>query len=320
MVLVLLGITLVAACGGGSGDDDDDSDRQSDSSFAGTGVEPTPAAIDADDEGSAGGEAEESELSAPGLTTSYVANQAPLDRLIIRTVTISLTVEDVAQATNWIRDLAARKGGFVFSSNTYIRDESEFSQITIRVPQDQLDSSVLELREHELVVQVDSEESTSQDVSQEYVDNEARLEALEETQRRFIALLSEADTVEDILRIESELTNIRSQIETIKGRQNYLDQMTAFSTITITAHVGATDVEPLSDDDDGFIARIFGDSWDQASGFIEGLLQATITLGIIALAVAPLAILAYFGGKTVYRRAFTEHVTVVERTAPDTVE
>lgn len=217
-------------------------------------------------------------------------------------MTLSLTVEDVAQGSIWLRDLAARKGGFVFSSNTYVRDESEFAQITIRVPADQLDSTVQELREHDLVVQVDSEESTSQDVSQEFVDNEARLEALEETQRRFLALLSEADDVEGILRIESELTIIRSQIETIKGRQNYLEQMTAHSTVTVTMHGEDSAVETLEAEDDGFLARIFGDSWDSASGVIEDLLTGTLTIGIIALVALPIALVLYVIGRVLYRR------------------
>ncbi|MEZ4520124.1 MAG: DUF4349 domain-containing protein [Thermomicrobiales bacterium] len=275
---------------------------------------------DADDEGgdSAASEAESADGSAGLLQTSYVVNQVPVDRLIIRTVTISLTVDDVSQGTIWVRDLAARKSGFVFSSNTYVRDESEFAQITIRVPADQLDSTVQELREHDLVVQVDSEESTSQDVSQEYVDNESRLEALEETQRRFLALLSEADSVEDILRIESELTNIRSQIETIKGRQNYLDQMTSFSTVTITMHVADEEIDIEQEEDGGFIARLFGDSWDDASGFIEGLLSAVITLGIIGLAVLPLAAVAYFLARVAYRRiSEARHPAPVETPKPE---
>jgi hypothetical protein len=307
--MLVLALAL-AACGGGGDDDDDDADDSRSVAPAST-LSNDPGAGGDDEQESDGFEAPQNESSAGASVydAAYVANQLPLDRLVIRTVAISLTVEDVAQGTIWLRDLAARKSGFVFSSNTYIRDESEFAQITLRVPADQLDSTIQELREHDLVVQVDSEESTSQDVSQEFVDNEARLEALEETQRRFLALLSEADTVEDILRIESELTNIRSQIETIKGRQNYLSQMTSFSTVTITLHVEDSDIEMLDDEDDGFIARVFGDSWDSASGVIEGLLAATITLGIISLAVLPLALLVYIIGRFAYRRFFVQAPT-----------
>lgn len=317
--IVLLLTLLLAACGGGSSGDDDDSagsagDVPATSARTSDGEE--SEAFESDEDGAAG-EAEMEAFAGNASAPSYVANQVPFDRLIIRTVTISLTVEDVAQGSNWVRELASRKGGFVFSSNTYVRDESEFAQITIRVPADQLDSTVGELREHDLVIQVDSEESTSQDVSQEYVDNESRLEALEETQRRFLALLSEADTVEEILRIESELTNIRTQIETIKGRQNYLDQMTSFSTVTITMHAEDEDFEE-DDEEGGFLARVFGDSWDSASGVIEGLLSGVVTLSLIGLAVLPFALIFYFIGRTAYRRYQQPVIHVTS--APQTTE
>jgi Domain of unknown function (DUF4349) len=301
--IILVLVIALAACGGGSSGDDDvggESSRSSDGTFleSGGGSEP----YDANDSESGKNEAASAPGSGVGVASiDYVANQVPFDHLIIRTVTISLTVESVTDGATWIRDLAARKSGFVFSSNTYVRDESEFAQMTIRVPASELDSTVRELREHQLVIQVDSEESTSQDVSQEYVDNESRLVALEETQRRFLALLSDADTVDDILRIESELTNIRTQIETIKGRQNYLDQMTSMSTVTITLH--AENTNPIdADQEKNFIARIFGDSWDSASGVIEGILAGTITIGIIGLAILPFALILYLIGRIAFRR------------------
>ena len=304
-VLLLLMIGL-AACGG-SGDNDDG--ETSESRFDSVVEEEGEEEFEFDDDGASFAE----EAPASGGNSAaidYVGNQVPFDRLIIRTVNITLTVESVSDGVVWIRDLAARKSGFVFSSNTYVRDESEFAQITIRVPANELDSTVRELREHQLVILVDSEESTSQDVSQEYVDNESRLEALEETQRRFLALLSEADTVEDILRIENELTNIRSQIETITGRQNYLDQMTSFSTVTVTLHVEDADL-PDDDEDEGFFERVFGDAWDDASGVIEGLLGGTITAGIIGLALLPFFFVLYVIGRLIHRRLFgTEAVHV----------
>lgn len=313
--LFLLLIVPLAACGG-SGDDGSDASSAPETSqreISGDGE--AGGGADADD-GFAGAEEPASDALGDAMTIAYAANQVPLDRLIIRTVSISLTVESVADGSTWIRDLAARKGGFVFSANTYVRDESEFAQMTIRIPSDQLDSTVQELRDHQLVIQVDSEESTSQDVSQEYVDNESRLEALEETQRRFLALLSEADTIEEILRIESELTNIRSQIETIKGRQNYLDQMTSFSTVTITMHGEDDEFVEENEDNDGFLARIFGDSWDNASDVIEAILTGTLTVGIIGLAVLPFIAIAYVIARIAYRRTLGAAPAAIEVSEP----
>lgn len=321
LAVVLILTALITGCI--AGNDDGDADHTTEAAppalpnlSGGTvGAEPE---YDADGEERSGAAAEaagDDTVYAP----NYVASQMPLDRMIIRTVMLDLTVEDVGQGVIWVRDLAARKGGFVFSSNTYERADSQFAEITIRVPADELEATMQELREHQLVVRVDREESTSKDVSQEYLDNEARLSALEETYRRFMALLSEADSVDEILMIEAELTNIRSQIETIKGRQNYLDQMTAFSTITVTLSVeGEQTLVADAEKNENFIARIFRDAWGSASGVIEDLLTGTITVAIIGLAALPFVLLLYFAGKFIYRRvrAMVAQPQVAVVTAP----
>ncbi len=301
--LSLVVLLILSGCGGGGAGSDDDA-----GSYGGGSQQEfysSPETEGSSDAESARSEAEPaSDVASTGA--AYVTSQLPYDRFVIRTAVITLTVDDVSQGSIWLRGLATRKGGFVFSSNTYVQDESEFAQITLRVPADQLDSTIQELREHDLVIRVDSEETTSQDVSQEYVDNDARLEALEETQRRFLALLGEAKSVEEILRIESELTNIRSQIETIKGRQNYLSEMTSLSTVTVTLHVDETDVVEPAGEEDGFIARVFGDSWGKASGVIESLLTATITLALVGVVILPLAVVLYGASRWLYRRMVSE--------------
>ncbi len=303
--LLLILLLAVAACGGGSGNNGDDSaaDRDAFGGDSGSGQEEAFFGDDGEFDDMAEDEAGIAAPQSGAGSVSYVANQVPFEQLVIRTVSLTLTVDNVADGVSWVRELALRQQGSVFSSNTYVRGENEFAQMTIRVPSEALDATVRELREHELVIQVDSEESSSQDVSQEYVDNEARVDALEETQRRFLALLSEADTVEEILRIESELTNIRSQIETIKGRQNYLDAMTSMSTVTVTMHVEDEEIEPDDDDGDGFIARVFGDSWDASSGVIEDILSGTVTVAIIGVVLLPFFAVAFLFVRLVYRRA-----------------
>lgn len=220
-----------------------------------------------------------------------LAGQIALDRLVIRAAQITLTVDDTLSATGSIRNLATTKGGFVFSSITYTEENLQYAQITLRVPADRFDETIADLRTAPYVVEVEREESSSQDVSAEFVDNESRLTALEETQRRYLALLSEADTVDEILRLENELTDVRSQIETIKGRQNYLSEMTSFSTVTVT-------LEPengtQNDPDDGMaVTRIFESAWDRSIGALAGIAEAVIVIAIFAAFFVPLSIGTY---------------------------
>ena len=220
------------------------------------------------------------------------AGQLAIDRLVIRTAQITLTVDDTLSATGSVRNLAVTKGGFIFSSTTYTEEDREYAQLTLRVPADRFDETIADLRTAPYVVEVEREESSSQDVSAEFVDNESRLTALEETQRRYLALLSEADTVDEILRLETELTDVRSQIETIKGRQNYLSEMTSFSTVTVTLQPeNGTQNEP---DDDGMaIAQIFESAWERSIGALAGIAEAVIVIAIFAAFLVPLSIGTY---------------------------
>ena len=289
LIAILLSSAVLAACGGS---DDDQSSEETSSSLV------APAMADWDDEESdLAGEAAPDAIrvgaaEAPGA--DGYTSQIAFDRLVIRTATITLTVEDTLDATASVRNIAMAKSGFVFSSTTYVEQERQYAQLTLRVPADRFDETISELRGAPWVNEVTREESSSQDVSAEFVDNESRLAALEETQRRYMALLADAETIESILRLESELTNVRSQIESIKGRQNYLSEMTAFSTITVTLRpVDA--VEEEEPDDEFSIARIFESAWDRSTGALEGIAEVVIVLAIFAAFFAPLAALAYFG-------------------------
>ena len=296
IALILVFSMLLTACGGTDNVDLDSSDNESsdDVAFAavsGEGMDLTPP-------GAASPDRLDSDQSEG---TGNFAGQIAYERLVIRTAQITLTVDDVVAATASVRNLATSRSGFVFSSTTYTQRDQQFAQLTLRVPADHFDDTISKLRAAPWVLEILREESTSQDVSAEYVDNESRLTALEETQRRYLALLADASTIESILRLESELTKVRSQIETIKGRQSYLGELTAFSTITLSLR--PTDaVEETEDPDDGFsLARIFQDAWDRSSGALARLAETIVVLGIFGLFITPFGILAYIGYRFVRR-------------------
>ncbi|MFW6074807.1 MAG: DUF4349 domain-containing protein [Chloroflexota bacterium] len=302
LMLAILIAGLASACSSSGDDDDDGDDSAAKSERSSSDMDDAIDGGESDEE--EGMEAEEP--AADGDMGSYddgdIAFQPSSEiseRMVIRSARISLAVENVDEAASWVRSLANRYDGFVFSSETYIRDGSEFAELAIRVPEGQFDSAIVELTEHDLVVEVVSEQSSSDDVSEEYVDNEARLEALEETEDRYLALLSEADDINEILRIESELTDIRSQIESIQGRQNYLDEMTSMSTIMVSLHLPGEEVD---DDPEPFVTRIFTDAWSAGEQIIGGILTAAIVIAMIAAVTAPIGFVFYVIARYVMRR------------------
>ena len=155
----------------------------------------------------------------------------PAERMIVRNGDVSLVVEDVADARDEIEQLAAGFSGWVVNSNIYGEEEEMRGWISIRIPSDKFDQALVELRA--LAVRVTSESTSTQDITEEYVDLQSRLKNAEATEGQYLALLERAEEVDDILSIYEALSRIRYEIEQIKGRIQYLEQTSAMSLISV---------------------------------------------------------------------------------------
>ncbi|MEE8363125.1 MAG: DUF4349 domain-containing protein, partial [Dehalococcoidia bacterium] len=153
---------------------------------------------------------------------------AAVDRIIVRTVDMNLVVQDVERAIDDIAALAVQMGGWVVSSS---RDARYTGRISFRVPAEGLETAVDDVRA--LTVEVESESSTSQDVTDEYTDLQARIRNLEATEEALLALFDRADTVEAAIQVQTELTRVQGELERLEGRLNLLAQTSAFSLVNI---------------------------------------------------------------------------------------
>jgi hypothetical protein len=185
-----------------------------------------------------GGEA----TSVPAPVEEYdkgvggVAMPQAEERLIIRTGNIALLVEDTEKSLAKIEALALELEGFVTDSNSWRENDQLHATITIRVPAESFDEARRRIKEG--VLEVQSENTSAQDVTEEYVDLEARLTYLEETEAELRELLRSAqergEKAEGILAIYRELSNIGIQVEETKGRIQYLERSAAMSALTVT--------------------------------------------------------------------------------------
>jgi len=153
------------------------------------------------------------------------------ERMIVRNGDMSLVVEDVVDARDEIAQLAVRFDGYVVSSRISGEEQDMRGWISIRVPDERFEQALAELRE--LAIRVTSESTDSQDVTEEYVDLQSRLKNAEATESQYLALLEKAEDVEDILRIYDSLSRVRSEIEQIKGRMQYLERTSSMSLISV---------------------------------------------------------------------------------------
>ncbi len=155
----------------------------------------------------------------------------PTQRLVIRTASLSLQVDDVRAAEVAVRAKASELGGYVVSSETSGTDESMWATVVIRVPSQRFDEALSGVQG--IARKVLSRTVSGDDVTEEFVDLEARLRTLEATRDRLLDMLERAQTVEEALSVNTALTDIQGQIEQAKGRMQYLQQSAALSTISI---------------------------------------------------------------------------------------
>jgi len=174
---------------------------------------------------------------APGLFEEPAGDSAPAtERLIIRTGRVSMVVEDTRAARAAIEGLVtemAAQGAFIVSGDEYGGTGGAQPHITmsIRVPAIHFDQTMDLLAD--MAVEVTNRNESAQDVTEEYVDLEARLESLEAARQRLLEIMEESRSTKDLLEAEQQLTQREAEIESIKGRMKYLSQSAQLSSIWI---------------------------------------------------------------------------------------
>ena len=171
------------------------------------------------------------------------------ERLIIRSGNISMVVDDTRAVRTTIEEMVAsmaHDGAFVVSSQEYGASEGEQPRVsmTIRVPADRFEASMDRLAG--LAVEVTNRSETADDVTEEYVDLEARLESLEAARQRLLDIMAEARSTKDLLEAEQQLTQREAEIESIKGRMQYLEDSARLSSISIELQADILS-QPVSD-------------------------------------------------------------------------
>ena len=163
------------------------------------------------------------------LTDEAQSSAAPQNRIIVRTVDMGIIVPNVARSTDEILGMTRRYGGWLVSSD---RSRKHQAALSVRVPAESLEEFVLDVRA--AADGVEHETSTSQDVTDEFVDNQARLNGLRSTEARLLAFLEQAVNVEEALNVQVELARIQLEIEEIQGRLRFMAEVAAFSLVNLT--------------------------------------------------------------------------------------
>ncbi len=276
-----IGMGLVAL----SGCSADDSAASSDSAVAGAGSSDSsgPAADgSAKREGAAVVGAPDSAAKPADAATAVTA--AAYDRKLARRADISITVADVDVAASKVRAIAASAHGLVtaeaISSEPDVTAGGGFSTITISVPTADLDATLDRLAK---LGKVHSRNASTDDVTAQYVDTEARVKTMQSSVDRVRALMSQATKLGDVVALEAELSRRQADLEATQSQLAALKDSVALSPVEVRL---STDEQVLQEADDstGFLAGLKA-GWSAFTGSVTVLLTA---LG----AVLPFAVVA----------------------------
>ena len=150
--------------------------------------------------------------------------------MIIKRGTQHLLTDQVTEVAHQVRELMGKFGGYVEGSSFEEEEGMERVEYNLRVPAESFDELMDDISE---LARLKREDVSTEDVTEEYIDLEARLEVLEAQESRLVDMLDEAEEVSEMLEIENELSRLREKIESIQGRMDYLERATSYSYLRV---------------------------------------------------------------------------------------
>lgn len=204
-----------------------------------------------------------------------------ITNMVIRTGTASIEVDSLQSAIAQLKQLAARVGGYVANSNIESgKSQLRQAELEVKIPATRFDEALTGLNP---IGKLESVNVEAQDVGEEFVDVNARMENARRLERRLIDLLAtRTGKLKDVLDVEQSLAQVREEIERYQGRIRYLQAHTAVSTLTVTMH------EPLpvvGTAGKSVMGEAFAQAWRNLVAFIAFLIQAlgiVLPIGVIA--------------------------------------
>jgi hypothetical protein len=151
---------------------------------------------------------------------------------IVKNASLTFETQDIDAEHKIILQLTQQYKGIVQTDNSGINHSRLFRNLTIKVPSENFQSVIDKIGDG--VAYFDRREITRRDVTEEFVDIEARLKAKKELEKRYLELLKKAQNVKDMLEIERGLSSIREEIEARQGRLQYLESQVSMSTISLS--------------------------------------------------------------------------------------
>ncbi len=275
-----------------------------------SGSEPVPADALRGTDGGATTDIEQ-QMADEGVDSIDVDLEVTDGRQVIRRASLSLHAADTRAAFDDIVAMVETAGGFVAEASvdpSNGEDDEPRVSMTLRVPSERLSATMTAIKGS--VDEVVSETQGAEDVTEQFIDLEARLtnlEALEVELRELLTEVRAGDDAEpdDILRVFNEVSSVRGQIEQIQGQIDYLSDRTALATLQVEI-TQTPSAAPLVDEPWSAAAA----TRNALGNLIAGLQSAAdwainfglYVLPMLAVILAPLAVIALLAYRRFWRK------------------
>ena len=219
-----------------------------------------------------------SPASAPnqGIPTVVVSG----DRNLILTAKIDMRSKDPWATSDRAQAIATGLGGDVLNLSQSGTADTRSASLTIRVPSARFGDALQQLKSLDGEVQTSG--VSAQDVTDQFVDLQARLTAKQAEEQRYLAILNRANTIDEILKVDASLANVRTQIEQLTAQINSIKQRTDFSTISMS--ISTLSILP---------GDTTGKAWDPAKTVGRALAALGAMMQVFADAVIWLVVFAW---------------------------
>ncbi|MDI6099755.1 DUF4349 domain-containing protein [Actinoplanes sp. NEAU-A12] len=306
LIVVLLSGFLLAGCGADAGSKDN----------AASMAEPAVGKAEGEAPGGAPRAANQGagEGSTSGKDTAAQAPNLRVDqRSIVYTGSITVRVDDVNAKAAQVTGIAAGAGGFVGGDERHSGDKSATATIKLRIPADKFTSVV------DQIAGLGKEENrgiNTEDVTEQVVDLDARIEVQKARVESGRRLLGEAKSLDDLVMLEREVATRESDLASLEGKKRRLADLTSLSTITVILLDPEAVKDDSGDEPTGFLAGL-SDGWNALVASLGVLLTVLGALlpWIIALGLPAWAILHLLRR---YRRRGTPAAATPATEAPAT--
>ncbi len=169
------------------------------------------------------------------------------DRKIIKTADYRIEVADIQSSTQAIRNVVARHDGFIANMDLSNNSRHTTTSMTIRIPNNHFNSVLDAINKEAVATQY--KRIKSDDISEEFVDIQSRLETKKEVKKRYTELLrKKAENLEEVLMAEEKIRRLQEEIDSREGRLRYLENQSSLSTIQLAIYAPIT--QPIKEEPD----------------------------------------------------------------------